>query len=118
MRSNLQNNDNHHYFHVLEGFFVASHKHYGEILHGHNFKCRVRLVLEKPVFSRACFEQVIAGMDYRHLNRIPFFRTHTPSTENIARYIAENLTSLGCEVDEVEVFETPGCSGGIKICGN
>ncbi len=78
------------FFHSLEAFFVASHKHYGETL----------------------------GLDYQHLNRLPYFREFTPSTEHIAQFIAESMTSLGCEVREVEVFETDGLSGGISICGN
>ncbi len=107
-----------HYFHILEGFFVASHKHYGETLHGHNFRCRVKLRLDRTEFNCACFSQVIRGLDYQHLNRIPYFRKFTPSTEHIARYIAESMASLGCQAFEVEVFETDGCSGGVTICGS
>jgi len=106
------------FFHSLEAFFVASHKHYGETLHGHNFRCRVKLLLSRPAFARVCFKQVIRGLDYQHLNRLPYFREFTPSTEHIAQFIAESMTSLGCEVREVEVFETDGLSGGISICGN
>ena len=113
-----KNGSGYRYIHTLDGFFVASHKHYGETLHGHNFRCRVNLRLDRPEFARACFKQVIRGLDYQHLNRLSFFRIHTPSTENIARFIAESMMSLGCDVKEVEVFETDGCSGGVTVCGN
>ncbi|NOZ12337.1 MAG: hypothetical protein GXO69_01660 [Acidobacteria bacterium] len=113
-----KNTEIHRFFHILEGCFVASHKHYGETLHGHNFRCRVKVSLNRPVFSRNCFRQVIQGLDYQHLNRIPFFRETTPSTEHIAGFIAEKMDSLGCEVLEVEVFETDGFSGGVKQCGS
>ncbi len=105
------------FLHTLEAFFVASHKHYGEILHGHNFRCRIKVTFDRPAFNRACFKQVIRGLDYQHLNRLSYFRRFTPSTENIAQFIAESMASLGCEVREVEVFETNECSGGV-ICGS
>jgi len=102
--------------HILEGVFVASHKHYGESLHGHNFRCRVELALHAVERNRRCFGQVIRTMDYRHLNRLPFFRTQPPSTENIARFVGQALEELGCRVISVEVFETRDCSGGFRSC--
>ncbi len=108
----------HRFVHIIEGSFVASHKHYGEILHGHNFRCRVKMTLNRPEFSRVCFKQVIQGLDYQHLNRLPYFRKFTPSTENIAKFIADSMIGLGCDVRQVEVFETEGCSGGVATCGS
>lgn len=118
MKGLVQNSRSYGFVHIMDSFFVASHKHYGEILHGHNFKCRVKVALDKPEFSRVCFRQVIRGLDYQHLNRFPYFRRFTPSTENIAQFIAESMASLGCKVKEVEVFETEGFSGGVRTCGN
>jgi 6-pyruvoyl-tetrahydropterin synthase len=117
MKSLEEHRHNFQFVQSMEALFVASHKHYGEILHGHNFRCRVTVLLSRPVFSRVCFKQVIQGLDYQHLNRLPYFRKFTPSTENIAQFIADSMSSLGCDVREVEVFETEGCSGGI-ICGS
>lgn len=104
------------YLQLIEGWFVASHEHYGESVHGHNFFCRVQLELGADRHNRTCFQEVIRGLDYRHLNRLPFFRTHTPSTENIARYIQGALKERHCPVRSVEVFETVGCSGGVREC--
>ncbi|MCK5879720.1 MAG: 6-carboxytetrahydropterin synthase [Holophagae bacterium] len=118
MKELMKNSLRFQYLHILESFFVASHKHYGEILHGHNFRCRLKAELDRPEFNRVCFRQVMRSLDYQHLNRLPYFRRFTPSTENIAQYIAESMASLGCKVKEVEVFETEGFSGGVRICGS
>ncbi|PJB77411.1 MAG: hypothetical protein CO090_08795 [Acidobacteria bacterium CG_4_9_14_3_um_filter_49_7] len=118
MKMEKENGQNFNFVHSMEAFFVASHKHYGEILHGHNFRCRIAILLNRPIFARVCFKQVIQGLDYQHLNRLPYFREFTPSTENIAQFIADSMCSLGCDVREVEVFETEGCSGGVTICGS
>ncbi len=104
------------YLHELNRWFVASHEHYGESSHGHNFQCRVIFDGIDRERQGQYLTEVIEDLDYRHLNRLPFFRTHTPSTENIARFIFRSLAEMGCDVREVDVVETAGSSGGVCKC--
>jgi 6-pyruvoyltetrahydropterin/6-carboxytetrahydropterin synthase len=41
---------------------------------------------------KAATGEVIAEIDHRYLNELPFFTQHNPSSENIARYIFERLS--------------------------
>ena len=72
-----------------------------ESLHGHNWKVEVvvngRDLDESGVVLdfaeiKAATKEVIDEIDHRYLNEIPFFTTHNPSSENIARYIFERLS--------------------------
>jgi 6-pyruvoyltetrahydropterin/6-carboxytetrahydropterin synthase len=40
---------------------------------------------------RAMLGEVAAGLDHKHLNRLPQFSGVNPSAENIARWVAEEL---------------------------
>jgi len=72
-----------------------------ESLHGHNWKVEVvvggsRLddsgVVVDFAEIKAFTGEVIAEIDHRYLNELPFFTQHNPSSENIARYIFERLS--------------------------
>lgn len=101
---------------ILKGNFVATHLHFGEILHGHNFKCEAKFKFENIDFIKEKFNKLMGKIDYVHLNELEFFKENLPSTENIAVFIANQLEENGCFVKSVEVFETDNASGGIKIC--
>ena len=71
-----------------------------ESLHGHNWKVEVvvrgRDLDESGVVLdfaeiKANTREVLAELDHRYLNDVPFFATHNPSSENIARYLFERL---------------------------
>jgi 6-pyruvoyltetrahydropterin/6-carboxytetrahydropterin synthase len=71
-----------------------------ENLHGHNWKIEVRIqgenVNEADVLIdfgelKAYLADIIEGLDHRFLNELDFFKNRNPSSESIARYIAETL---------------------------
>jgi 6-pyruvoyl-tetrahydropterin synthase len=102
--------------HYLISSFVATHLHHGEILHGHNFKCKAVFQLKNEQLNKKHFYKIMEKLNYIHLNTLPFFKKNTPSTENIALFIFQYLKQYNCNVFSVEVFETDNASGGIKQC--
>ncbi|MCU0572074.1 MAG: 6-carboxytetrahydropterin synthase QueD [Syntrophobacteraceae bacterium] len=71
-----------------------------EQLHGHNWKIEVVLrgteLDESGVvvdFSevKEATRQLLAEVDHKYLNDIPYFAIHNPSSENIARFLLERL---------------------------
>ena len=89
-----------------------------EPLHGHNWKVRVTVAAEKldPIGVVMDFHElqrrldaIVSPMHNRHLNDLPAFSPDhlNPTTENVARHIAENLTlPPGVRLAGVEVWET------------
>ena len=82
-----------------------------EGLHGHNWKIEVCVtsdVLNKAeiVVDFRVLKQhvnaVIAGLDHKFLNDLEPFKDQNPSSENIARYVAEQL-SLLLQAPEIKV---------------
>jgi 6-pyruvoyltetrahydropterin/6-carboxytetrahydropterin synthase len=71
-----------------------------ESLHGHNWKIEVvlsgtdlderGLVLDFADV-KAATSDIMSEIDHRYLNELPFFTEHNPSSENIARYIFQQL---------------------------
>lgn len=87
------------------GHFAAAHNlrdFYGkcEDLHGHNWKVEVYVTAEELdqaglVMDFGVIKKNLAGvldtLDHKYLNELEFFKENNPSSENIARYIFENL---------------------------
>lgn len=88
--------------------------------HGHNYEVELCVegeirsdtgyVIDVAVLKRLFDERVHVHLDHRNLNLdVPWFATHLPSTENVARYIWEQLAPvipsgrLAC----VRLWETP-----------
>lgn len=73
-----------------------------ESLHGHNWKVEVVIrgkdlddetgVVLDFAEIKAATREVLSELDHRYLNEVPFFTTHNPSSENIARYLFQRLT--------------------------
>ncbi|WP_320172032.1 6-carboxytetrahydropterin synthase QueD [Maridesulfovibrio sp.] len=86
--------------------FSAAHqlRNYGgkcENMHGHNFGVelevegdrlddRVEILVDFKVLKKELGE-VLDTLDHKHLNSIPYFEHRNPSSENIARYIYEEM---------------------------
>lgn len=98
---------------ILKKYFVASHIHNGEDIHGHNFFCIGEFEATNTEKIKEEFNKTLKLLDYKTLNDIEFFKTKTPSTENIALFIFENLKDK-IKVKKIEVFETANFSGGVK----
>ncbi len=103
------------FYYQLKKYFVASHIHNEETPHGHNFLCIATFQYEKPQIIQELFEKAIGKLHYKLLNEIDFFKKRTPSTENIAIFIFNQLNK-DLKVKSVEVFETNNFSGGVKEC--
>jgi 6-pyruvoyltetrahydropterin/6-carboxytetrahydropterin synthase len=89
-------------------------------LHGHNFLVRayVRgtqldargMLVDFGVLKKALLG-ILEELDHYCLNELPAFAALAPTTENLARWIAEELARHplgGAHVHKVEIWETPG----------
>jgi 6-pyruvoyltetrahydropterin/6-carboxytetrahydropterin synthase len=88
--------------------FSAAHRledYHGkcEELHGHNFTVEAFFTGEEPEKSgmvidfkilKDCLKKVIADLDHKYLNDIPFFQQRACSSEYIATYIYNELRAL------------------------
>ncbi len=99
--------------------FLAGYRGSCESVHGHNY--RVEATVESSSLDRAglsldfrrlreALEEVLSGLDHRLLNDLPDFKACNPSSENIARHVAEELAGRLPDGDghlaEVKVWET------------
>jgi 6-pyruvoyltetrahydropterin/6-carboxytetrahydropterin synthase len=92
--------------HQLNNFHGAC-----EDLHGHNWKIEVcvtgdtlneaGIVVDFRVLKQH-LNTIMAGLDHKFLNNLEAFKDQNPSSENIARYIAEQL-SLLLQAPEIKV---------------
>jgi len=110
----------------VKSHFSAAHRLRGylgdcERVHGHNFMVEVfvRCVeLDELGIGidfrdiRAAVEEVLAGLDHRHLNDLPLFADQNPTSENIARFLYKELSSKlntpKIQISRVKVSEAPG----------
>lgn len=90
-----------------------------ENLHGHNWRVEVYVagkeindagVLMDFGEIKVHLKGIIESLDHKFLNELNFFEGGNPSSENIARYIAETLnakiTAPGVRVSRVGVWES------------
>lgn len=90
-----------------------------EALHGHNWKVEVFLVGEQLDEAGLLldFGQIKAGtktlleeFDHKYLNELEAFRKQNPSSENLARHLFDQLTTVlnrdGVRVSRVNVWES------------
>ena len=90
-----------------------------EELHGHNWLVEVRVRGEKLnetgllvdfIVVKKHLRKVLETLDHKYINDLPAFKTINPTSENMARYIYEQLKSLLAEEHaqpaSVSVWET------------
>jgi 6-pyruvoyltetrahydropterin/6-carboxytetrahydropterin synthase len=90
-----------------------------EDLHGHNWKVEIYVTSEKLTEAgivvdfrvlKRYVKTVMAGLDHKFLNDLEAFKDENPSSENIARYVAEQLSLLiedpGIKVSRVTAWES------------
>lgn len=112
------------YYLTIHSHFAAAHNlinYQGECenLHGHNWKVEVtvktRILNEAGLGMdfkdlKATVKQILGELDHVYLNQLDFFKTRSPSSENLARYIfdkiAKQLKGTDVEVDLVKVWES------------
>jgi 6-pyruvoyltetrahydropterin/6-carboxytetrahydropterin synthase len=88
-------------------------------LHGHNWMVEISVLAEKVdnlgmgidfYILKKESEEIINALDHKDLNDIPYFKEANPSSENIARFIYQNLKAKlakkNVEISWVKVSET------------
>lgn len=108
----------------IEENFSSAHSLRGykgkcEELHGHNWKvevvaCREKLdnlgmVLDFKYLKNE-LKKILEKLDHKHLNNISYFKKVNPTSENIARYIYDQLKLKISDVDSVTVWESENSS--------
>jgi 6-pyruvoyltetrahydropterin/6-carboxytetrahydropterin synthase len=108
----------------VETTFAASHQLRGyrgdiEPLHGHNFRVEAFVSAETLaelgvvidfIELEAELRKIVAPFDHRHVNEIPPFDRENPTTENLARFVFEQLgprLPKGVALRRVRVWEAP-----------
>jgi len=104
---------------IVEQTFAAAHalrNYHGscERTHGHNFRVEITVVGGKVdqagmlidfLDLKRHMDKVVMRLDHTFLNEIEPFTTLSPSAENIAKHLYEELTKL-TPVSRVRVWET------------
>jgi 6-pyruvoyltetrahydropterin/6-carboxytetrahydropterin synthase len=114
----------------VQGFFSSAHNLRGykgkcEDLHGHNW--RVEIVIKSSQLDaigmildfkylkkrlNACLEK----MDHKYLNKLSFFKKINPTSENIAKYVYDQLKSSIPSLSCVTVWENSTSSATYEPC--
>jgi len=93
-----------------------------ERLHGHNWRVDLRLagddlgeagMLLDFIEAKRLLAEALADLDHAYLNEVPPFDTVNPSSENLARVIAERVAGRlpeGVRVASVTTWESDGCA--------
>ena len=110
----------------IQGHFSSAHRLVGyegkcAVPHGHNWHVEVfvrgegldeRGILVDFRELKTAVGEELAELDHADLNALAAFTDMNPTSENIARYLFERLSSAldkpECRVSRVEVSETPG----------
>lgn len=100
--------------HKLNGYAGACRN-----LHGHNWKVRIGIECAETDkigmtidfgIVKSELNKLIEILDHNFLNDLPYFTDCNPTSENIARFIYEEMTKRiqveGCKVADVEVWES------------
>jgi len=108
----------------VESHFSSAHKliqYSGKCqnLHGHNWKVRVGIYCKETNHIGITIDfaelkkelsDLIEEFDHKYLNELEYFSGINPTSENIARVfykeLSKKLTSKGCQVADVEVWES------------
>lgn len=103
----------------IEADFSSAHNLRGykgkcEELHGHNWKIELVASGEKLdkagmvldfKYLKAELKKILEILDHKYLNKIPYFARVNPTSENIAKYIYDNIKRRVSCVESVTVWE-------------
>ena len=105
---------------MVENTFDAAHQLVGydgpcEQLHGHTWKVQIHIKSDKlnklgMVMDfkeiKKLLQSAIAKLDHTNLNGIAYFKKVNPTSENVAKYIFDQI-SKKADVTKVTVYESP-----------
>ncbi|MBP7836240.1 MAG: 6-carboxytetrahydropterin synthase QueD [Candidatus Omnitrophica bacterium] len=108
----------------IEGDFSSAHNLRGykgkcEELHGHNWRVEVAVAGSKldkigMVMDFKCLKEklhaILERLDHKYLNNIAYFKKVNPTSENIAKYIYDNLKNRIPSLYSVTVWESDKAS--------
>lgn len=98
--------------------FIKDYKGKCENLHGHNYKVEAFVIgdsLDKVGmlidFSelKKCIKIIIEKLDHTLLNDLEYFNNNNPSSENIAKFIYDEMRKIlkeGITLEKVRIWET------------
>jgi len=104
----------------VEGNFSSAHNLRGykgscEELHGHNWRVeavvnsseldKLGMVMDFRVIKQK-LNSILDKMDHAYLNKIAYFKKVNPTSENIAKYIFDNLKAKITKLESVTVWES------------
>ena len=110
---------------VVKGDFASSHSlrdYEGKCknLHGHTWKVEAAISgknLNKTVMLvdfkeiKGALRSILSELDHQHLNDIGFFQSVNPTSENIAKFIFDQLSQkIPLTVEKVTVWESENAS--------
>ncbi|PIQ23805.1 6-carboxytetrahydropterin synthase QueD [bacterium (Candidatus Blackallbacteria) CG17_big_fil_post_rev_8_21_14_2_50_48_46] len=85
-------------------------------MHGHNWKIRVSMsgaTLDENgmLMDFSLVKRILMEFDHSCLNEHPYFQTHNPTAEELARYFFEKLNQFqaGIRCNWVRIWETENC---------
>ena len=108
----------------VKSHFSSAHKLIGydgpcKNLHGHNWEVRIGILCEDTDdigltidfgIVKDDLNEIIEKLDHTLLNDLEYFQTCNPTSENIARFLYQELSlkinSENCRVSEVEIWES------------
>ncbi|MCD6423121.1 MAG: 6-carboxytetrahydropterin synthase QueD [Elusimicrobia bacterium] len=101
--------------------FLRNYRGKCEKIHGHNWK--VILTVESKILKnnmvmdfselKKILKDVLSKLDHKTLNDIPPFTKENPTSERIAKFIADKIKMKlpsGVKISSVQVFETENSS--------
>ena len=108
----------------VEGTFSSAHNLRGykgkcEELHGHNWKVEVNVTKDKLdkagmlldfKYLKMKLNKVLEKLDHKYLNNIAYFKKVNPTSENIAKYVYDEISRKGLRIKSVTVWENATCS--------
>ncbi len=99
---------------------LTSYRGSPEPVHGHSWEVEVCILcpeLNEEGFGvdfvevKASLDDLIAPFDHGDINSVPPFDTISPTAENVARWVCDQMSErLGSPIEAVLVQEAPGCT--------
>jgi len=102
-----------------------------ENLHGHNWKVEIKIsgkdldktgMLYDFTKLKSILKNILTELDHKYLNELPVFKKNNPTSENIAKYIYDQICSeisnSKIKIESVTVWESDNSSATFLPCKN